>query len=65
MNAAEMNIMGILHSQAILARSEELFVDRSQIQGPSIDIMVINWIKEIEKRGSLPSFTTANSPSLI
>jgi len=38
MNAAEMNIMGILHSQAILARSEELFVDRSQIQGPSIVI---------------------------
>ena len=38
MNAAETNIMGMLHSQAILARSKELSVDRSQIQGPSIDI---------------------------
>jgi hypothetical protein len=38
MNAAEMNTMGILHSHANLARTEELFVDRSQIQGPSIDI---------------------------
>jgi len=38
MNAAETNIMGMLHSQAILARSKELSVDSSQIQGPSIDI---------------------------
>jgi len=38
MNAAETNIMGMLHSQAFLTRSKELFVDRSQIQIPSIDI---------------------------
>ena len=38
MNVAETNIMGMLHSQAILARSKELSVDSSQIQGPSIDI---------------------------
>jgi hypothetical protein len=38
MNAAETYIMGMLHSQAILARSKELSVDRSQIQVPSIDI---------------------------
>jgi hypothetical protein len=30
--------MGMLYSKAVLARSKELFVDRSQIQGPSIDI---------------------------
>jgi hypothetical protein len=41
MNAAETNIMGMLHSQAILARSKELFADRSQTQGPSIDVAVI------------------------
>jgi len=29
MNAAETNILGMLHSQAILARSKELFADRS------------------------------------
>jgi hypothetical protein len=38
MNAAETNTMEMLHSQAILARSKELSVDRSQIQVPSIDI---------------------------
>ena len=38
MNAAETNITGMLHSQAFLARSKELSVDRSQIQVPSIDI---------------------------
>ena len=38
MNAAATNIMGMLHSQAILARSKELSVNRSQIQGLSIDI---------------------------
>jgi len=38
MNAAETNILGMLHSQAILARSKELFVDRSQTQGPSTAI---------------------------
>jgi hypothetical protein len=38
MNAAENNILGMLHSQAFLARSKKLYVDRSQIQVPSIDI---------------------------
>ena len=41
MNAAETNIMGMLHSQVILARSKELFADRSQTQGQSIDITVM------------------------
>ena len=38
MNAAETNILGMLHSQAILARSKESFVDRSRTQGPSTAI---------------------------
>ena len=37
MNAAETNIMGMLHSQVILARSKKLSFDRSQIQSLSID----------------------------
>jgi hypothetical protein len=31
--------MGMLHRQAILARSKEMFIHELQIQGPSIDII--------------------------
>jgi len=34
----DIEIIEMLHIQMILARSRELFVDRSQIQGPSIVI---------------------------
>ena len=39
MNSAETDIMGMLHRQAILARSKEMVLDKLQIQGPSIDII--------------------------
>ena len=39
MNSAEKGIMGMLHRQAILARSKEMFIHELQIQGPSIDII--------------------------
>jgi hypothetical protein len=39
MNSAETGIMGMLHRQAILARSKEMFIHELQIQGPSIDII--------------------------
>jgi hypothetical protein len=38
----EKGIMGMLHGQAILARSKELTLDRSQIQDPSIGIKAGN-----------------------
>ena len=39
MNSAEKGIMGMLHRQAILARSKEIFIHELQIQDPSIDII--------------------------
>ena len=39
MNSAEKGIMGMLHRQAILARSKEMFIHELQIQGPSVDII--------------------------
>jgi hypothetical protein len=39
MNSTEKGIMGMLHRQAILAISKELFIHELQIQGPSIDII--------------------------
>jgi hypothetical protein len=39
MNSTEKGIMGVLHRQAILARSKEMFIHELQIQGPSIDII--------------------------
>jgi hypothetical protein len=39
MNSAETDIMGMLHTQGFLARSKEMFLDKLQIQGPSIDII--------------------------
>ncbi len=38
MNTAETNIMEMLHRQASLARSKEMFIHRLPIQGPQIDI---------------------------
>jgi len=37
MNSAEKGIMGMLHRQAILARSKEMFIHELQLQGPLID----------------------------
>ena len=37
MNSVETDIMGMLHTQGFLARSKEMFLDKLQIQGPSID----------------------------
>jgi hypothetical protein len=39
MNSAETDIMEMLHRQAILARSKEMFIHELQIQGPSIVII--------------------------
>ena len=39
MNSAETDIMEMLHRQAILARSKEMFIHELQIQGPLINII--------------------------
>ena len=39
MNSVETNIVEMLHRQAIMARSKELFIHELQIQGPSTDII--------------------------
>ena len=39
MNSAEKGIIGMLHRQAILARSKEMFIHELQIQGPSVTII--------------------------